>query len=168
MNTVELVNQLENNSRTKLTEVVSKDIGIYAIYVRGVLSYIGKTENKKGGFSQRIGKEHTKGNSCVSSFINYLRVFEDLHLPQEVRDLCEIKGFPLSIAERYYIQDFVDKHVTVSLCACDPKEILEDIDMKPEDYLFKYYNDSIWNNITRQNKEVSKLSLEEYKNLIFG
>ena len=169
MKSTDLVNQVNSNIRFNITQLdeLSLNQGIYAIYDKGTLVYVGKSKASseklsEGRMTRRVGREHASGNSCVSSFCNYLRSEKGITIStEEVRLFPELA--PVKI-EELKVQDYLDSNITVSFVECDPDVTLEDVDSKPEDYLLRDYFPSkdifLWNYGTKRSK---KIDLNEYR-----
>lgn len=152
----DIVRQIFENKRQKLSKVESTAKGIYGIFDKGKLVYIG-VANGSGGFRKRIKNQHASGNSCVSSFCNYLRSEKGITIStEEVKEFIEIEA-PVKL-EELKVQLYLEENVVCSIVEVDD-------DIKGvENYLLTQYFPSseykLWNFATRRS---NKLTLDEYK-----
>lgn len=162
MTSTELVHQIFNNKRSRLSEVDSTATGIYSIFDKGRLVYVGKAEGA-GGFRSRVRNQHGSGNSCVSSFCNYLRSEKGITVStEELKEFSDIEA-PVKL-EELKVQNYLENNVSVSLIEVDTKENLEDVEEFPENFLLNTYFPSsehkLWNFATKRSE---KITLEEYR-----
>ena len=157
-----LVFQILNNKRVRLSQVDSTSTGIYAIFDKDKLVYVGKAEGA-GGFRSRVRNQHGSGNSCVSSFCNYLRSEKGITVStEELKTFIEIEA-PVKL-EELKVQNYLENNVSVSLVEIDTKTELEDVDELPENFLLNTYfpntSAKLWNYATKRSE---KITLEEYR-----
>lgn len=158
MESTALVDQLETNRRIPLSEVKengSDKPGIYAMWFRGKIDYIGKTATSQ---KDRVGSQHAKGNSCTSSYVNYLRAEHSIVVTPQERAMVD-PSIPTLKIEEAKVRSFLETNITCSFVEVDPNIALQDVDKKPEDYLFEYYKEkgiSLLNNPTKGNRKLIK------------
>jgi hypothetical protein len=158
MKSTDLVYQLENNNKIPLSKVKedgSGKPGIYAMWFQGKMNYVGKTATSQ---VDRVGNQHAKGNSCTSSYVNYLRAEHGITVTPQERAMVDI-SIPTLKIEEAKVRSFLETNITCSFVEVDPSTALEDSDKKPEDYLFEHYKEEgvdLLNNPTKGNRKLIK------------
>lgn len=152
MNSTQLLNLLTTSPKTSFKDIPNLicDQGIYGWFENDKLVYVGKSKPKKNQTNRLVGRllEHCTGNSCVSSFVNLLRVHRDLSV--RPKDLEKNPGINPILVEQKKVLEYMGKNLSVVVIDCDPDQYLLDVNQKPEQYLFGYFENSkevkLWNN----------------------
>lgn len=153
-----IVYSLMNGSKFKLAEVDSTAKGIYGLFDKGKLVYVGVAKGA-GGFRSRIRSQHASGNSCVSSFCNYLRSEKGITIStEEVKEFIEIDA-PVKI-EELKVQDYLDKNVYCRVVEIEDDKMIKGIERELLDNYFPNINHKLWNFATKRS---NKITLEDYR-----
>ena len=165
MKSTELVEKLFNGPQYKISDIPSVEgtsqSGVYLFRDKGKVDYIGKAEGVKG-IVDRVVRQHGTGNSCVSSFCNYIR--SEYGIVVTTQEAREFTGLAPVKIEELKVQDYLDKNVRCTIVPVDTKTELEDLAMKPEDFLLrKYCPDNSIPLFNFATKRSEKVTLQEYR-----
>ena len=164
MTSTYLLDALFTAPRTKFEDIqkLQADQGIYGWFEDGKLVYVGKSKSQKEGktHNRLVNRllEHATGNSCVSSFVNYLRTKR--YLSVQAADMEKYPYLEPVKVEEKKIVSYMSKHLEIVVIECDPAQLLEDASCKPEDFLFAHCDTlteiKLWNNATGRSKKAEK------------
>ena len=119
--------------KTFTKAIKKKRSGVYALFKNGNIIYWGETSNLK----ERL-RDHIKGSSSASTLTNRLRMRYCFSITQEDKDKNKNSNLRDEDIEASKYKEFM-KDTQFIVIECDIKELLEDVNQKPEDFLHTYF-----------------------------